>query len=418
MDTIRWLLLILVLVSVGAFYLFLYKPSYQKFYDRGIKRYAEQEYERAATEFLKAISEAEESEAQQAREVLIDASMMTAEIYNLRLGKLQEAIQQYEEVAKNFPHHRKAVLALDEIASIYLNKLDDPRKGIETLVQLVNRVPKPDHVMRYKQRILQAYLSLHEFEQAAIEGLDWLKQEPNAPGNGRLLFLVADALGYQAKWQQAIELYKRIENEYPNAPEAKLVHFEIGNCYLKLKRYDEATKAFEKALETYPNADVVRLRIQETKGRLLNETDDEGLPHWVKQRNRNRDVEPFPEDHSRRSIKHIIKDDDEKKAKPSTTKPAKAKPTVKSKAVKKSPKTSNTKPEKAPAKSVKDSVQPAAQKPTTIPKQQPKQPAQKTEKNAASKAEAKPIANSAKKTATPPAAKETAAPEPIVPVTP
>ena len=56
----------------------------------------------------------------------------------------------------------------------------------------------------------------------------------------------------EAKYDEAIESYQRVIDQYPDAKMSQDAHFNIGWAYEKLKKYDEAIIQLESAIEKYP----------------------------------------------------------------------------------------------------------------------------------------------------------------------
>lgn len=259
--------LLLVGVLGLVLYLYLHTPSYEKFYGRGLTFLVQKQYDRAATEFLKAISEAQEDPSEAARLRLRDAYLLTGEIYDLHLGRYARAVEVYREAALAFRREPVALLALKRAADIYLDKLGNPTKAIELMKDILTDFPASPEAHAAPARILKIYLETHDYEQATIEGRAFLAKAPAADAPG-LLMRIGDAYASLERWEEARLAYTRLSREFPKSDLAKLARFEEGNAWVRLGKPADALAVFEDVLQTYPNPDVVRLRIRELKARL------------------------------------------------------------------------------------------------------------------------------------------------------
>ncbi|RJO70553.1 MAG: hypothetical protein C4523_05020, partial [Myxococcales bacterium] len=245
MDLTRWLpILILAGLAVIAYALFT-ESSYEKFYKKGLDYYRAGKYERASTEFLKAISEAQEGTSAKARQVLVDSYLLNGEVLDLTLGRYRQAIANYQELADLYPNDPGSRTALLRLAQIQSDKLNQPIEAIRAYKQLIERWPSAPETQPLRRRILESYVAAHEFEQTVVEGRQFLAEQPQAAWAPEALFLVADALTYQEKWAEAVQGYVRIRDQFPQSPQARLALFEIGNCQLKLERFAEALQTYE-----------------------------------------------------------------------------------------------------------------------------------------------------------------------------
>ncbi len=298
MDTSRWMpILLLVALAAGAYYLFV-SPNSEKFYKKGLTYYAEKDYERAETEFLKAISEAQEEQTPAAKNLLADAYLMAGEILETHLGRFKRAAALYDEMALLLDPAPATLTARLRTAAIYRDKLNNPNRAAAIYEELIERSPRDARIGEVRRLVMDIYLAMHEFEQAAVQGRAFLEQFPDAPQSAEIRFRVADALVYQERWAEAMVDYRAVSERFPGSYYARLAAFEVGNCLLKMGRNEEAAQVYESALSTYPNPEVVRLRLSEVHGRMKNEKDKKNLPSWAQKSAEaafNGKVDPFPE---------------------------------------------------------------------------------------------------------------------------
>jgi outer membrane protein assembly factor BamD (BamD/ComL family) len=76
--------------------------------------------------------------------------------------------------------------------------------------------------------------------------------------NEETLFEQANKSQMVQNYRQAVEIYKKIINDYPDSPQLDKALFMIG--YIKMENLDEKEDAlsyFNKLIEKYPNSDLV-----------------------------------------------------------------------------------------------------------------------------------------------------------------
>lgn len=56
---------------------------------------------------------------------------------------------------------------------------------------------------------------------------------------------------------KAIEIYQHVVDQAPYGEYGALAHFRLGECYRKQQRFEEASRAFQKVIQEYPNSDWV-----------------------------------------------------------------------------------------------------------------------------------------------------------------
>ncbi|MCZ6677198.1 MAG: tetratricopeptide repeat protein [Candidatus Poribacteria bacterium] len=71
------------------------------------------------------------------------------------------------------------------------------------------------------------------------------------PAQDKARFSEAEGTYRQGQWENALHLYERLAQEYPQMPSA---HEGVALCFVKLKDYPRAIIAFHRALELLPNA--------------------------------------------------------------------------------------------------------------------------------------------------------------------
>lgn len=68
---------------------------------------------------------------------------------------------------------------------------------------------------------------------------------------------IANETSQEKRYENALSLYQELVSRYPRTKKAPLALYGIGNCYLQLKRLDEAEKSFTSFIEKYPKDKVI-----------------------------------------------------------------------------------------------------------------------------------------------------------------
>jgi tetratricopeptide (TPR) repeat protein len=164
-----------------------------------------------------------------------------AEIYETELLDFNNAINEYEKVAANYPETSWAVNALYRLGLMY--------SGVNTTNYNVNKKSvKP----RYNKAI-EKYRQL-------------INRYPNTYASAEAYYQIGEIYRiHLANYSQALESYEKVLNNYPiqtlyvgegyKDSIADEAQFKIGRIYYEnLKDYDLALKAFSKFLKEYPDS--------------------------------------------------------------------------------------------------------------------------------------------------------------------
>ncbi len=75
---------------------------------------------------------------------------------------------------------------------------------------------------------------------------------------------------YLDNYDEAARAYQKLLDSYPKYYMASFVQYRIGECYRQLKKYDQAIEAYQKVIKNYPKeweAQAAKKRIEELKSR-------------------------------------------------------------------------------------------------------------------------------------------------------
>jgi TolA-binding protein len=80
-------------------------------------------------------------------------------------------------------------------------------------------------------------------------------QKAQDPGD---LYDEGMALFHKAKYEEAIDRFSKLILFFPTSKLNSYSRYMIGQCYLKMRKYEEAVQQFELYLKTYPDGDRVK----------------------------------------------------------------------------------------------------------------------------------------------------------------
>ena len=78
------------------------------------------------------------------------------------------------------------------------------------------------------------------------------QQKAQDPGE---LYDAGMALFHKTKCEEAIDRFSKLILFFPTSKLTSYSRYMIGQCYLKMKKYEEAVQQFELYLKAFPNGD-------------------------------------------------------------------------------------------------------------------------------------------------------------------
>ncbi len=192
---------------------------------------------------------------------------------NLVINNNTKALEIFQDVIKNDPRNKEAYYYLG-LCYIRLNKIDDAAAAFGALYELdpLYNIGE-DLSIKY---IRYLYVNKKDYENAEKEINKYIRFFPKSSANAQLLSLVADSYRNQSNFDEAIKIYKRIINTFPENNSFRksavdMVKFIEANSdynYKPLKIFaqaknkhmpDESLDLFREVLARYPNARIAPL---------------------------------------------------------------------------------------------------------------------------------------------------------------
>ncbi|PID95726.1 MAG: hypothetical protein CSA94_00095 [Bacteroidetes bacterium] len=162
--------------------------------------------------------------------------LLLGEIYRNQ-GKIREAVEAYEAVSGEFSGKPELY---SELAMLYMY-LEKPKKAIENFNKLEEEVGINEQIILEKQKL---YQQMGEAEKGEEEIMRLVNSNPE---NVKYLNILANMYVENKSYDKAIQLYKRIEKEFPAD---KYLYFNMADLYRKINKPDSAFYALKKGFSS------------------------------------------------------------------------------------------------------------------------------------------------------------------------
>jgi TolA-binding protein len=185
------------------------------------------------------------------------------DLYANSLGDIAQGLDVYQKCIEADPYSEAARAAHERRAQIFeLQGLT--QSLVEEYAILLKYFPQAE----YQLRLGEAFISNKDYQQARTELREFIdnKQTPKELRT-RVLFDIGESYYLQGNPHEALRFYFAFLEEAPESELVSEVHLRIAGCFEELGRLGMAYKYTQKALEKYPNQEVVRQRLEALKKR-------------------------------------------------------------------------------------------------------------------------------------------------------
>lgn len=188
-----------------------------------------------------------------------DAYVAIAEIYDEKLFLFPEAVKWYQRLLDEYPTGTLAALAKQRVN--YLSRYSDiDYKPLQTFerIRKVDYARKKDQPAEQAALLKQVETLLHDYPDCNLAPVmyHWLANRCR-----------------QTSPQKALQLYRTLEEKYPDSSESENVPIEIGQTYYGAGQYKEALNAFQTALNQLPHRKkIIEPLIDRTKRNMRRDT--------------------------------------------------------------------------------------------------------------------------------------------------
>jgi tetratricopeptide (TPR) repeat protein len=242
---LRWVysaLLVVVLLTAGGYYGFLYRSSSapQFLLERGAKQEARLDPLVASQTYQKIVALYPRS--QQAEEALF----RTARIWQYDRDDERRALLTYMTLEHDYPQSSLVITAQEEAARIYKYSLQDYSRAIVYYQRLYNSGGAA--AVDYLYEIADCYFQLENYPQAYIELEDLLEHFPDSDRVAEVLLREGELALLEKRYAVARSTWQRLIDEHPQ----NSYRFEVK---YKLAGLQEEQGQLYEALEAYRNID-------------------------------------------------------------------------------------------------------------------------------------------------------------------
>jgi soluble lytic murein transglycosylase len=134
----------------------------------------------------------------------------------------------------------------DDYALAAALKLDKMDKAAAT---------KPDEFEALRRA--RIYLDNRHWPQARTHLLDILERFPNSPNRAEAIYQIGYCFYREDKYDQAIEWFERAHQEFPTKQEGEQGYYWVATALQKARRYDEAARQYEDFIAAYPKSNLI-----------------------------------------------------------------------------------------------------------------------------------------------------------------
>jgi len=190
-------------------------------------------------------------------------------VEHLHLRDYEKALLAYRRLVFLFPKHETAPVALERMADIYANNLNDYPAAIATL-QVLSQKYKTRNGRGdfYLERIGWNYFMMEEYDQAREASQRFLKKYPDSPLAERAVVRYADSYYVQNRTSEALKAYQEALERFPKGEQVDRIRFRMANCLEEVGRLEEARDIYLAILKTYDNPEAVKIRLAGVNLRL------------------------------------------------------------------------------------------------------------------------------------------------------
>jgi TolA-binding protein len=168
------------------------------------------------------------------------------------LGQNEQAIYVLRQITLNYPAHGRANQSLLQIAQLYSTGMQNPLRAVETYQEYLCRtdgdpsVPTQIFAIAKQLADQMRYLeSLHVYG-VFVDSFPTHAQAANA------LHAIGKTHQANGVWEEAIDTYERIIEEYTGNAAIPQVKLDIAECQINLGEWLAARKQYEEYLEEFP----------------------------------------------------------------------------------------------------------------------------------------------------------------------
>jgi TolA-binding protein len=201
-------------------------------------------------------------------DVVDEAYYWIGTIESLNLQDYTSAIITYRNLIRDFPDSPYRIKAHKAIAEIYAEKMNMPGNAISEYEKLIDIATQSSLKEEVRYRIGEAYVELHDLEQARTEWGFLLKETPRSAWADNALYHIGSTHFLEGQFDKALNVYQSLLGLYPDTELQAEAHLGIASCLEETEKLQEALDKYRELIDDYPNPEVIQFRIKNLERRL------------------------------------------------------------------------------------------------------------------------------------------------------
>ena len=246
------------------------KEDMQELYEKAMKAYRTEDYEKAA-ELFEVILEKYSS-----HDLSRKARYELGNIYFYKLKQPHKALKHLQDLYAQSQPGKYSLEALKLIGYIYDKSLNDCLQGVDVYRILIREYASEINAGEYQYAIAECYFKLHDYELARAEYETLLAHYSDSRYAARSKFQIANSYALREEWEQAMTLYEDLLMS-ESLSEQLLIEtkLELAFCYEHQDKFEEALHLYVELQEVVPNNVVIDMDLLMRKIERVQESIEE-----------------------------------------------------------------------------------------------------------------------------------------------
>ncbi len=182
------------------------------------------------------------------------------DIYNFGLSNNEKSIKAYQLLISKFPHSIEARNAYIHQGDLYAS-LGDYEKALLSYQELVNKFPNMTNVVEFELKVAKATLKLKRFEPARRILMRLYEQTPDGPMADQVLFQLMVSFFTEGGCEQTKKVLQTFYERHAQSPLMPEAKFYEANCLEEQGDIEAALEIYKKIRDQYPNPLVVEQKM-------------------------------------------------------------------------------------------------------------------------------------------------------------
>ncbi len=165
------------------------------------------------------------------------------------------AVQEFRKFLTNYPQSALKEGVLYKIASSHFLRKDYPAAR-ESLNLLLNSYPSGEFAPRARYFIAESYRLAKQLKEASFSYGQMISEMPNSPVTANARYKLAWITYQQENYSGASDLFQKFIDWHPTHEWVPQAYLLMGNCSVKLNRYEESVNYYQQAFDRAPKTEV------------------------------------------------------------------------------------------------------------------------------------------------------------------